>query len=145
MQARFIVLVAFLSLTILSLDVVQYTEGRENPCHYPPGSRRDDCSRSGTKPLSAFTPEVIFPTYEEIYAYLKEGGTKTEFSVISNTSLGVASNVETAISGNTTWVAWQSKTAGINRVFLAVSFDAGNNFTQPVQLSKPDAGNASNL
>jgi hypothetical protein len=90
-------------------------------------------------------PHVSYPTIEEILDYLNRTGIKKEFGAISNATHGEPSNVQAAMVGNTTWIAWQGKIEGINRVFLTVSFDAGTTFTEPVLLSHPNGGNASNL
>jgi hypothetical protein len=90
-------------------------------------------------------PDVSYPTIEEILDYLNRTGIKKEFGALSNATHGEPSNVQTAMVGNTTWIAWQGKIEGINRVFLTVSFDAGTTFTEPVLLSHPNGGNASNL
>ena len=122
----------------MSANMIQYVEGRRV-------SHRENATLL-PEPLSPFTPNVTFPTQEEIFAYLREGEAKSEFAIIGNNSLGEASNVVTALNGNMTWVAWQaSKADGLNRVFLAVSFNEGYNFTDPIQLSPPNAGNATEL
>jgi hypothetical protein len=90
-------------------------------------------------------PDVSYPTIEEILDYLNKTGIKKEFGALSNATHGEPSNVQAAMAGNTTWIAWQGKIEGINRIFLTGSFDAGTTFTEPVLLSHPNGGNASNL
>jgi hypothetical protein len=90
-------------------------------------------------------PDVSYPTIAEIFDYLNKTGIKREFGALSNATHGEPSNVQAAMTGNTTWIAWQGKIEDINRIFLTGSFDAGTTFTEPVLLSHPNGGNASNL
>lgn len=90
-------------------------------------------------------PHVSYPTIEEILDYLNRTGIKKEFGALSNATHGEPSNVQAAMSGNTTWIAWEGKVEGINRIFLTVSYDGGSTFTEPVLLSHPDGGNATDL
>ncbi|MBA3285065.1 MAG: hypothetical protein H0U27_08405 [Nitrosopumilus sp.] len=91
------------------------------------------------------TPVVTYPTKDELFAYLNKTGDKTEFISLSNSSQGIASNIETATSGNTTWVAWEGNVNGTDKIFLRVSYNQSLLFTPAVELSDPKAGNASKL
>lgn len=88
-------------------------------------------------------PTVEFPTREEVAAYNMELG--SEIIGITNSSLGNAHDVKAGSIGNETFVVWLGEIDGINHVFFSLSRDRGANYTQPVQLSPPDSGNASNL
>jgi hypothetical protein len=90
-------------------------------------------------------PHVSYPTIPEILDYLNKTGIKRELGALSNASHGEPSNVQAAMTVNTTWIAWEGKIDGINRIFLTVSFDGGAKFSEPVLLSHPNGGNASNL
>jgi hypothetical protein len=92
---------------------------------------------------SNMQPTVEFPTPEEVAAYNMELG--SEINSISNSSHGNAHDVKAGSVGNDTFVVWLSEIDGINHVFFSLSRDRGANYTQPVQLSPPDSGNASNL
>jgi len=92
---------------------------------------------------STAQPTVNFPTREQVTAYNMELG--SEIIGISNSSLGNATDVKTASKGNDTFVVWLSKIDEINRVFFSLSRDRGANYTQAVELSPPNSGNASNL
>ena len=92
---------------------------------------------------SVMQPTVIFPTQEEVSAYNMELG--AEIIRLSNSSLGDASSVKATSKGNETFIVWLEKIDGINRVFYSVTRDQGANYTQPLELSPPSSGNASNL
>ncbi len=92
------------------------------------------------------SPVVLFPTTDEIFAYLKEEGIKKEINAISNrTTNGYPSNAQIANSGNITWLGFEGNIGGINHIFVSLSNDSGKNFSEPFQLSAPNAGNASQL
>jgi hypothetical protein len=63
---------------------------------------------------------------------------------MSNSSMGIPNNIQGTQVGSTVYVAWQSNIAGKNHVFLSVSYQGGV-FTTPVELTPPDAGNATHL
>jgi hypothetical protein len=88
-------------------------------------------------------PTVEFPTREEVAAYNMELG--SEIINISNSSHGNAHDVKAGSIGNDTFVVWLGEIDGINHVFFSLSRDRGANYTQPIQLSPPGSGNASNL
>jgi hypothetical protein len=87
-------------------------------------------------------PKVNFPTPEQVAAYNMELGSK--IIMISNSSQGgEPTSVKAASKGNETFVGWLGKIDGINRVFFSLTRDKGLTYTQPVELSPPNSGNAS--
>jgi hypothetical protein len=91
-------------------------------------------------------PLVLYPTTQEIFAYLQKEGLKKEIEAITNrTTNGVPSNAQIANSGNITWLGFQGNLEGINLIFLSLSLDGGKNFSEPFRVSAPNGGNASNL
>lgn len=88
-------------------------------------------------------PTVDFPTREEVTAYNMEMG--SEIIQLSNSSQGDANNVKAVSKGNETFVVWLGKIEGTNHVFFSVTRDGGANYTQPLELSPPNSGNASSL
>jgi hypothetical protein len=92
---------------------------------------------------SSMQSTVNFPTREEVAAYNMELG--SEINKISNSSQGNATEVKAASKGNETFVVWLGKIDELNHVFFSVTRDRGANYTQPVELSPSDGGNASNL
>lgn len=63
---------------------------------------------------------------------------------LSNSSMGIPNNIQATQVGSTIYVAWQSNIAGNNHVFLSVSYQK-DVFATPVELTPPDAGNATHL
>lgn len=107
---------------------------------------RDDFTTTLTTPsnkASNTQPKVDFPTDEQVAAYNKKVG--SEIITISNSSQGEPNSVRADSKGNKTFVVWLGKIDGINHVFFSVTRDRGFTYTQPVELSPPDGGNASNL
>jgi hypothetical protein len=92
---------------------------------------------------SNMQPTVNFPTREQVNAYNMELG--SEIIQLSNSSQGDANSVKAASKGNETFVVWLGKIEETNRVFFSVTRDKGANYTQPIELSPPNSGNASNL
>jgi hypothetical protein len=64
---------------------------------------------------------------------------------IGNSSMGIPDNIQASQVHSTIYVAWQSNIAGKNHVFLSISYNAGHSFTMPVELTPPNAGNATSL
>jgi hypothetical protein len=65
---------------------------------------------------------------------------------ISNSSQGnVSGPIKTATDGNSIYVAWLGNINGINHVFMTISNDNGLSFTNPVELTSKDSGNATKL
>jgi hypothetical protein len=89
-------------------------------------------------------PNVIFLSNQsEIDLFYKIYGFMN--SAIGNSSMGVPDNIQASQVRSTIYVAWQSNIAGINHVFLSISYNAGHSFTMPVELTPPDLGNATRL
>ncbi len=109
----------------------------------PKGAEQELCE--STPNTSETKPVVTYPTKDELYAYINSSGGKKEFTALSNASQGFSSDIQTAIAGNTTWVAWLGNVDGINKVFLKVSYNESLIFTPAVELSEQNAGNASKL
>jgi len=103
----------------------------------------EECESTPNK--SKATPTVTYPTKQEIYAYINSSGGKKEFTPLSNSSQGFASNIKTAVAGNTTWVAWEGNVNGTNKVYLKVSYNESLIYTPAVEISAPTSGNASKL
>ena len=91
-------------------------------------------------------PKVEFPTIEQLFEYYYDHGIKKdEFNIISNTSEGSPSDMHAAVIGDTAWGAWLGKVNGTNHVFITVSRDNMKTFEEPIILSPPNGGNATNL
>ncbi|MGH9924371.1 MAG: hypothetical protein ACRD5B_03245 [Nitrososphaeraceae archaeon] len=140
-----VVVVAILSMLLTGAIYTPQTSISIRGVHQcpPPPAPQGPCE--GRHNALRTTPNVTYPTYEELFAYLNETGGKKEFTPLSNSSQGFGTNVQTAIAGNTTWIAWEGNVNGTNNIFLKVSYNESLIFTPAVKLSSPDAGNASKL
>jgi hypothetical protein len=88
-------------------------------------------------------PNVIFLSNQsEIDLFYKIYGFMN--FALSNSSMGMPDNIQATQVGNIIYVAWQGNIAGKNHVFLSVSYQT-DVFTPPVELTPPDAGNATHL
>jgi hypothetical protein len=63
---------------------------------------------------------------------------------VSNTTLGDVNNFRASTVGNTTYVAWQGNITNTNHVFISITYNGGANYTEPLELTMPNA-NASEL
>jgi hypothetical protein len=102
------------------------------------GSKEDGIIRTAENP----PPKVIYPTDKQISVYLVHDHNNSV--ALSNSSIN-PHDLQAAAQGNHTFVSWISIINKTNNVFLSVSHDHGSSFSMPVQLSKPNSGNASNL
>jgi hypothetical protein len=89
-------------------------------------------------------PVVMHPSKDTINAINEMLGYDNR--QISNSSQGnVSGIIEAAAAGNSIYVAWMGKINGTNHVFVTISNDNGRSFTNPVELTSKDSGNATKL
>lgn len=140
--AAYLVLVVLISVSVIELipqDVSSLRSQHGCPPRCGPHDRDPRENRTSA-------PLVVYPTTEEIFAYLKQEGLKKEIEAITNSTInGIPSNAQIANSGNITWLGFQGNLEGINQIFASLSLDGGKNFSDPFRLSASNAGNASNL
>lgn len=139
--ALVISLFSFLTIVILYNASDSFSIEQYHNCPAPPAPQ-DLCNEPN---ISKTTPKVKYPTKAELFAYINQSGSKKEFTPLSNSSQGFGSNVQTAVAGNTTWIAWEGNVNGNNKIFIKVAYNESLIFTPAVELSAPDAGNASKL
>jgi hypothetical protein len=135
LQVALLPLISLFVVGIMSSFVFSTVVGTSGDATTAPTSSLNNASN--------MQPTVNFPTREQVAAYNMELG--SEINNMSNSSQGNASDVKAASKGNETFVVWLAKIDDINHVFFSVTRDRGANYTQPVELSPPNGGNASNL
>ncbi|HEX5975828.1 MAG TPA: hypothetical protein VFY68_01050 [Nitrososphaeraceae archaeon] len=89
------------------------------------------------------SPGLSFPSDEDMYNYYTQEGTLDYNNIFTNLShnlTGVQSNPEIVSIGNSSYVAWQSKSLDDNasKIVISVTNDQGLNFykSHPVKPSK---------
>ena len=88
---------------------------------------------------NATLPTVLFPNEEEVMQYADAA--IVNFTNLSNSTTGNASNPAITASENDTYVVWQDNNSGNHEIYLSISRDGGLHFIGPVNLSN-NTGNS---
>lgn len=97
------------------------------------------------------SPDLTFPSDEDMSNYYTEEGTLNYNNIFTNLShniTGTQSNPQIVSAANSSFVAWQSKSLENNasKILISLSHDQGLNFTNPIQLNLANStGDSTNL
>jgi hypothetical protein len=89
-------------------------------------------------------PQVIHPSNYTLEDINKIFGYKNIPVGKTNSSQGNTSSIRTAAFHNSIYVAWLGNTSAGSTVYLSLSDDAGRSYSDPVELTSNNTGNASN-